>query len=1280
LLLDDKATPMKKIVLIFFILLSHFSFSQLSKKHFIPPLTYAGFGNANPDDQYIYLSTPNTGNVPYTITPIGQPTTSQITGIVSNTNPERITIGAGDSQLFIPSLQTSKVTNNKGYIIEAEAPIYVSVRMNAGGGAQAGALVSKGKSALGTTFRVGTYTNQNPQDNYLNFVSVMATEDNTQVTFSDLPSGLIIKNYTGVIPIPSITLNEGETYTIATNSSDASINRDGLIGGLITSDKPIVVNCGSANGSFHNGNGRDYGIDQIADLDKVGNEYILVKGDGNNDWENILVVAHTNNTEIFINGETTATATINAGNHYLIEGNEFTSVGNMYIRTSEDVFVYQGVGATNSEANQGMFFVPPLSCETRGNIDNIANIDNIGFTTYTGGITIVTKKGANVTVNNAPITSTPRNVDGKADYVTYKITGLTGNISVQGDDELYVAYFNFNGAATSGSFYSGFPTAPEINFDAQFTTLGNCIPNITLEAANAQNFDSFEWLFDNGSGIFTPLTNKTPNLTPTLPGKYKLIGVITCTGEKLESVEVPVSICPDDTDKDGIIDNLDVDNDNDGILNCTESNGDLTINLTNTNNPTTSPIFVSTSSTFLQNNSSGNNTANTLTGSTNGDFTSTIQPDNNAESTYTVSFTELINVKFMETGIPHVNTDGESFIAQIAPANKNITLVDPDNRLLVDSNFDGIFETGITQISGSEIRFQMNPTPNGNRPYIFYANQVEEFTFTHKLINNASTSTFNGNISLTCYKLDSDGDGVKDEFDYDSDNDGIPDSVENTGTLVLLSNNDTDTNGLDDVYDVLPLLIDTDNDGILDYLDLDSDNDGIYDIRESGQLGTIFSDTDDNGIEDSSSFGTNGWLDTAETDETTPSNNEVNYSILDTDNDTVFNYIDSDSDGDNCSDVIEAGFSDTNEDNFLGNATPTIDTKGRVTNASDGYTVPSPNHVTDGTITITTQPANTTVCEDNNTTITFSANPTSNIQWELSTDNGANWAAIANNSIYSGATTNTLTLTKTPLTYNNYQYRAFLNRTDNSCGIHTSEIILTVNPLPIVSANITLTQCDDDTDGFSAFNLTEANEKISTNATNETFTYYTSQAAAIIGDITSADYIADPTKYINATLPTDVVWANIKSSLNCSSISEIQLNVSVTQIPASFQRSFYKCDDFLDINGNNNTNNDKRDGIASFNFSSVTNDIINLFPSASRPNLSVHYYRNDTDALAEENEITDPTNYRNIGYPNTQQIYVRVDNGLSNDCLGLGAHITLIVEALPTANPVTIARQCDDDA
>ena len=63
----------------------------------------------------------------------------------------------------------------------------------------------------------------------------------------------------------------------------------------------------------------------------------------------------------------------------------------MFVQTSEAVFAYQGVGATTSEANQGMFFVPPLNCETRGNLDNIAQIQSIGNITYTGGITIVTK-------------------------------------------------------------------------------------------------------------------------------------------------------------------------------------------------------------------------------------------------------------------------------------------------------------------------------------------------------------------------------------------------------------------------------------------------------------------------------------------------------------------------------------------------------------------------------------------------------------------------------------------------------------------------------------------------------------------------------------------------------------------------------------------------------------------------------------------------------------------------------------------------------------------------
>jgi len=1575
---------LKKFLLFGILLLfTHIGYSQLSKKHFIPPLTSAEFGNANPEEQYIYLSTPTAVAINYTIIPIGQPVTSYITGTVSNTTPQEIYLGTGNGQLFIPSSSTSTVINNAGYIIEAEDLIYVSVRMNGGGGAQAGALVSKGLTALGNTFRVGSYTNENPQNNYLNFVSVMASEDNTQVTFDDLPAGLIIKNYLGSTPVVT-TLNEGESYTIATNSSESTINRGGLIGTLVTSDKPIVVNCGSANGSFHNGGGRDFGIDQIVDLSKVGTEYIFVKGDGNNDWENILIVAHSNNTSISINGNTAIT-TINAGEYYLIEGNEYNSNGNMYVETSEDVFAYQGVGATTSEANQGMFFVPPLSCETRGSLDNIAHIENIGTTTYTGGISIVTKTGSTVTINGNDIstynTQGPYNVDGKADYVTYKVTGLTGNISINSTDELYCAYFNYNGVATSGSFYSGFPTAPEINFDVNFVTLGICIPNITLEAANMGNFDSIEWYYDDGLGSgFLPTGIVTSDYIPTLPGIYKLIGKLDCSGLTLESLEIPVSICPDDIDNDGIIDNIDIDNDNDGILNCTESLGNEAIDLSNINNGNLSNGGYS----YMGNITTiGNVAATPFTGIADGTFMSTVPNKTGTPETsiqYDLNFNKnlhlLLEYPTSNTLGSGLLTDDEEIVIRV-PSTKTITLLDPDDQLLIDTNYDGIYETGITQFSSFEIRFKLNGTSLniGAGTFSFIANSVNSITYIHKNNSDTTENQATFKLSATCIANDNDGDNIEDALDYDSDNDGIPDIIEGTGTLKILSGNDSDSDGLDDVFDITAVPIDTDTDGVLDYLDLDSDNDGIYDLEESGSL---LPDTDFNGIIDNilTTIGLNGWDDNAET---FSDSGIIGFTLSDIDGDLVYSYIDLDSDGDNCSDVIEAGFSDGNNDDFLGDSTFTVDsTNGLINNASDGYTKPNLDYSNAGLITIIDQPVNKITCDLLTTNFSINTNTVDNYQWQVSFDNGVNWNDISDNAIYSNSGTNNLTLTNPPISYNNYQYRVFMTKTGNSCGLLSDEVLLTVNPLPqansvldlelcddltdgddtngivqsfdlesqtatilgsqssndytvtyhlsdtdaisgdesqaspfentianaqtiyarvennttgcintsitfevvinslplaysvndlylcdnlidgddtngivqsfdlksqtatilgsqssndytvtyhlsdtdaisgnasqaspfentiadsqiiyvrvennttgcvnphltfnvnvdalpiantvlnletcdnttdgddtngkvqsfdlesqtatilgsqsitdftvtyhlnatdaisgnapqgspftnlnvnsqtifvrvlnnttgcinphltfevivhplpIITTPVFLKQCDNDTDGFSSFNLTEVNAEISTNYLNETFTYYTSQLDAIGG--TGINIILNPSVYINQTVNSDIVWARVESTFGCTRISEIQLFVSTTGIPDSFQRTFNVCDDYID------STNDDRDGITTFDFSSVDTEVRNIFPVGQQ--LTIKYFRNETDALAEINEITDISNYRNIGYPNTQQIYIRVDSQIDNDCLGFGDHITLNVEALPTANPVTISRRCDDD-
>ncbi|MDN3666764.1 T9SS type B sorting domain-containing protein [Algibacter miyuki] len=1280
----NKLKLFKQLFLIAFLFFCSKGFSQLSKTHFIPPLTSAEQSSSNPADQYIYISTPSTAQVNYTIIPLGEPSFSHIRGAVSNTTPQVISIGTGNGKLFIPASQTSTVVNDRGYIIEAEGSIYVSVRMIGGGGSQAGALVSKGSAAPGNTFRVGSFTNENPSNNYLNFVSVMATEDNTQVTFSDLPAGLIIKNYSGATPV-NITLNKGESYTIATNSDDTSINRDGLIGALVNSDKPIVVNCGSTNGSFHNGGGRDYGIDQIVGLDKVGTEYIFVKGDGNNNWENVLIVAHSDNTAVTINGSGTSTS-INAGEYLLIEGNQYSN-GNMYVETSQPVFAYQGVGSGTNEANQGLFFVPPLSCETRGNLDNIANIQSIGNTTFTGGITIVTKVGATVSINNLALsnfsTTGPITVAGKPDYVTYKVLNLSGNISIQSTDELYCAYFNFNGVATSGSFYSGFPTPPEINFNAVFASLGNCIPNVTLEVANMGNFDSIEWFFDDGSGSGFVTTNATSlQYTPTLSGTYKLIGKLLCSGLTLESLEVPVSICPDDIDNDGIPDNIDIDNDNDGILNCTESNGNQTIDLSNINSgniPVGTYTFTGTSSV------NGNTATTPFTGANNGVFASESSGKNgNLESstTYTLDFDKPLNLLINYPNSSPLSSStistNQEFIIRV-PNTRTITLLDPDDQLLIDTNFDGVYETGITQISAFEIRFKPKTTiAFGSGTFSFSANMVDNITYIHKNTSDTTSNQATFQITVTCVAKDNDLDGIEDSLDLDSDNDGIPDFIENQGKIIPLSNVDTDGNGLDDAYDISAAPIDTDNDGVLDVYDLDSDNDGVFDLVETGALGSHVIDDDFNGIDDGTSFGTNGWIDRAET---SADSNEIGYTLSDFDNDTIFNYIDMDADGDTCSDVIEAGFSDNNADNYLGDtATITVDTNGLVTNASDGYTLPDFNYLTNAPLSITTQPTDATVCENSETIISIVSNEAEMFQWEVSTD-GSTWNTIIDDTNYSNSQTANLTISDVPSTFNTYQYRAKLDRSGNSCGLYSNSATLTVNTLPIVNSAVILIQCDDDdlsTLGYSPFNLNEANTKISTNASTQKFSYYLTQTAAELGDETSPDFISNPITFTNRTISNDVVWARIENTFGCGNVSEVQLQVSTTVVPPNLLIEFSQCDDFLDINGNNNANNNDADGIATFDFSSVNSTLLALIPAGQTP-LPPRYYRNETDALAEINEITDISNYRNIGYPNSQIIYVRIDSDISNDCLGLGGHIQLTVEALPVANPVTITRQCDDD-
>ena len=231
-----------------------------------------------------------------------------------------------------------------------------------------------------------------------------------------------------------------------------------------------------------------------------------------------------------------------------------------------------------------------------------------------------------------------------------------------------------------------------------------------------------------------------------------------------------------------------------------------------------------------------------------------------------------------------------------------------------------------------------------------------------------------------------------------------------------------------------------------------------------------------------------------------------------------------------------------------------------------------------------------------------------------------------------------------------------IENTVTNC-FNTSIFNLIVNPLPEVVPLAELFQCDDNLDGFTNFNLEEANQLISTNYLNEAFTYH-----PILTDAENGlNVITNTATYLNtdSTSNPDILFVRIENTDGCFRTSQLNLNVSTTQIPVDFQLVFEVCDDIL-IDG------DDANGISGFNFSDTNAQVSSLFPVGQ--DITIAYYETSDDALAETNEIVDISNFRNNFSPDEQIIFVRVDNALDNSCLGLGQHITLRVNSLPIIN------------
>jgi hypothetical protein len=107
-------------------------------------------------------------------------------------------------------------------------------------------------------------------------------------------------------------------------------------------------------------------------------------------------------------------------------------------------------------------------------------------------------------------------------------------------------------------------------------------------------------------------------------------------------------------------------------------------------------------------------------------------------------------------------------------------------------------------------------------------------------------------------------------------------------------------------------------------------------------------------------------------------------------------------------------------------------------------------------VAISSQPANASVCTGNNATFNITVtgtNPTYN--WQVSTDAGTTWNAVA-----PAATTSTLTINNVTAGMNNNQYRCVVAGTCTAVGINSTAAILTINsPAAVTSQPANTATC-----------------------------------------------------------------------------------------------------------------------------------------------------------------------------------------------------------------------------
>ena len=320
-----------------------------------------------------------------------------------------------------------------------------------------------------------------------------------------------------------------------------------------------------------------------------------------------------------------------------------------------------------------------------------------------------------------------------------------------------------------------------------------------------------------------------------------------------------------DSDGDGKLDHVDLDDDNDGISdiqeesNCKNSSISVPVNYkyyNETFGAGTNRVSINTSygaETNLTYETVGNLDDGKYTVNNSAQVASWAAADWYTGEDHTAGDTNGRMAVFNGTNAPDIYYTASikgalpgvpfSYSFWMLNLNTSATRVNPNLKV----EFRDVNNTVLSTVVTGPISPSINGNPSASWQNISGSYTPTTTEFTVYFINNATSGTSGNDFALDDIEFkqtlcDTDNDGVADVFDLDSDNDGIPDVVEtglgnqSSGKANLFyASGWTDTNG-DGVKDSVfgHIALDSDGDGIPNYLDLDSDNDGIFDVDESG--------------------------------------------------------------------------------------------------------------------------------------------------------------------------------------------------------------------------------------------------------------------------------------------------------------------------------------------------------------------------------------------------------------------------------------------------------------